>query len=765
MVVRRRGLRLLVGLWTWLVLALVAATLAEAGKYSVAQCGWHVGADAGWADSTGGAKFGPDTYCLPPTGDPLKGIFMKSFTRGGSPTVSGTRFARWRWVAPPGTGITRIEGAWWHVLHDGFEQRLGVGTPAGGFEPFLRAATTDVTPRGFVAGFATPMPAFEDRLLCARGASRWCSLSPGSWSALRALTITLDDPVAPAVSIGGDVAAGGWHRGVQSVFVAGTDAGSGVRFGETLVDGARTGLTEFACAKASIGGEWRATAMQPCAPSTGAWHSLATAVFSDGPHSVGACASDFAGNAACAPPHQLLIDNNPPSQPRSLHPEDGEGWHRANRFDLTWANPVQGAASPIAGAAWRLTGPAGFDSGPRFAGGRDRAGLTGVEVPGPGSYSLSLWLRDEAGNEDPASAAVVPLRFDDVPPGVAFAAGAGDGVPARVHATVTDAHSGPAGGTIAYRRLGAGAWTELRTRIVAGAEPDSARLSAAVPELTPGIYRFRAEASDGAGNTAATTRRADGTEMAVRKVAPAGGAGPAAAPAAVARHRGRPRLFARLRGGRRHGSSLAVRFGARAVLAGRLSRAGGAGVAGRRLRVISRFSRGASRAARRETVETGPRGGFRLRLAPGPSRRVAVVFDGDRRLGRARRAGLELRVRAGVRLRARPLRLRTGHVLRLSGRVSARGAPVPRRGKLVAVQYREATTGRWRPVLVTRSDRRGRFHARYRFRYVDGRASIRLRATALAEERWPYAPGSSRPLTVHVSGSAKPAPSRRDRAP
>ena len=86
--------------------------------------------------------------------------------------------------------------------------------------------------------------------------------------------------------------------------------------------------------------------------------------------------------------------------------------------------------------------------------------------------------------------------------------------------------------------------------------------------------------------------------------------------------------------------------------------------------------------------------------------------------------------------------------MQLSGRVRSRGAPLPRRGKLVAIQYLEAATGRWRPVLVTRTDHGGRFHARYRFRYVSGAAAIRLRAAALPEERWPYAPGASRPLTV-----------------
>jgi hypothetical protein len=77
---------------------------------------------------------------------------------------------------------------------------------------------------------------------------------------------------------------------------------------------------------------------------------------------------------------------------------------------------------------------------------------------------------------------------------------------------------------------------------------------------------------------------------------------------------------------------------------------------------------------------------------------------------------------------------------------------VPRRGKLVAVQYFEVATRRWRPVLVTRSDHDGRFRAHYRFHYVTGVASIRLRATALAEDGWPYATGASRPVAVRVTG-------------
>lgn len=736
-----------------LALLLLAAREATAGKYAVAQCGWYVGADADWADSTGGAKFRPDAYCVPPAGaDPFDGAHMKSLTRDGQSTVSGTRFARWRWTAPAGTAITQVRGTWWHTLHDGIEQRIGVGNWGGGFDVFAAAGGTDVAPREFVAGFSTPMPAIEDRLLCARAESKWCSLDPGSWSAVRAMTITLQDDSAPSASIGGEFTWGGWRRGAQALQFWGSDLGSGVRFGETTLDGARVALTEHACSIASIGGEWRATRMQPCLTGVSGTQSIATTSFSDGPHTLGHCAIDFAGNVGCAAARTVSIDNNAPAHPRNLALAGGEGWRRADDFDLSWANPDQGAASPIGGASWRIVGPAGFDTGVRFSPGRDLAALSDLSVPAPGAYTLQIWLRDEAGNEAPPSAISAPLRLDNVAPGVAFDAdaGPGTGLPERIQATISDAHSGPASGAIYLRRLGTEQWTDLSAKFQPGNAPDVAHLTAPLPgDLGPGTYLFRADAADGAGNAASTTRRADGTEMALRKVPPA----PAVKPAApVTPPKAKTRLFARLRWGHGFGSDLTVPFGVDAAVNGRLIRADGAGLPGRELRVVSRPSHGALVPTGVDAVTTGPRGGFRLDLGTGPSRRITVSYPGDAALEESRRPSLALRVRGGIGFHAAPTELRTGQVVRLGGRVRTLGAPVPRRGKLVAIQYFEAATRRWRPVLVTRSDHDGRFRARYRFHYVTGIASIRLRATALSEDGWPYATGASRPLTVEVKG-------------
>lgn len=718
---------------------LLAASEARAGKYAVAQCGWYVGADASWTDTTAGAKFRPDAYCVPPPGaDPFAGAHLKSFTRSAGTSVSGTRFAGWRWTPPSGTWITQVRGTWWHALHDGFEHRLGAINWAGGFEPQLAAPSTDISPREFTKGFSVPVAGFESRLLCARAEAKWCSLEPGSWSALRALTITVEDPAPPGTSItGGELVAGGWRRGVQSVAFTASDAGAGVRFGETRLDGARVGLTEYPCEKASIGGEWRATRMRPCLTTVSQTHAIGTASFSDGPHSLVHCATDFAQGSTCTPERRVLIDNNPPAHPRAVALAGGDGWRRINDFDLGWENPGQGPASPIGGASWHLSGSAGYDSGVSFAPGRDRRSLLDLSVPAAGAYSLRVWLRDEAGNEAPASAVTVPLRFDDVRPSVAFSLDAGE---TQLRAEVSDSHSGPASGQLLYRRVDRADWTELPTKLVSGGAPGSAHLVAPMPELGFGSFVFRADAVDAAGNAASSGLRADGTQMAIRKIPPP--------------HvpRAKSRLFARLQGGRGRADAITVPFATAALLSGRLVRADGAGVADRELRVVSRPSLGALAPVAVETIRTGEQGGFQLRMPSGPSRRITVAFRGDVALEPARRPGLELRVRSGISLRARPLRLRTGEAVRLSGKVKTRGAPLPRRGKLVAIQYLEEATGRWRPVLVTRSDHNGRFRARYRFRYVSGRARIRLRATALAEERWPYVPGSSPPVTVRVEG-------------
>jgi len=450
--------------------------------------------------------------------------------------------------------------------------------------------------------------------------------------------------------------------------------------------------------------------------------------------------------------------------PIGLAVAGGEEWHAVNDFEVFWTNPPEWQ---VAGASWRVYQP-GFPGTPQFVPGAGLGRIEHVRVPGAGSWRVAIRLRDASGWESQSFELSVPLLLDDVAPAVAFMPGDAQVPAPQLVAAVADPLSGVADGSISYRRLDQERWAELPTQVRVGAF--GLELAAATPELKPGTaYVFRAEARDGAGNVAATTMRADGAPMSFREPdAPEdpGGSGPSRGgrQGGSGRSRGsgggadgdaRPtRLLvglARGRGGARGRAALTVGAGAPVVLRGLLSGPGGDGLGGRSLRVLVRPARGARGGVRTESVTTEPDGRFELRLAPGPSRRLAVAFAGGEGQRPARRR-LALRVRGAVSLEAAPRHLGTGGLLRLEGRVGAAGARIPRSGKLVTISYWEREARRWRPVILTRSDRAGRFRARYRFRYVTGRARIRLRAAAPAEADWPYAPGFSRSVTVEVHG-------------
>jgi hypothetical protein len=441
--------------------------------------------------------------------------------------------------------------------------------------------------------------------------------------------------------------------------------------------------------------------------------------------------------------------------PLDLTVEGGEGWHRSNSFDLHWSNPPRTTEKDlVAGASLRVSGPGGYDTGKLYTAEFDISAFHELHLPAPGVYTAEVTLRDVAGNES-TEAASATLRLDDVTPSVSFAGPQGGRLSGSVAATVFDAHSGPASGEVRIRRLGSDRWVGLESSLEREGAPGTAKLVATLPgQLEPATYVLRADAADAVGNSASTTLTATVQADGGREP-PAPGRPPLSdrtPPRAKPGARAKTRLFAHLRWRRRRGPRITVPFRAAAALTGRLVSAGGAGLAGRRLRVVSRPSRGALAHRQTAAVVTGAHGGFRLALPAGPSRRITVSFAGAAGLAGSRRPALALRVRGAVSVHAAPRALRTGGTVHLRGRVRARGAPLPRRGKLIAIQYYEGRARRWRPVLVVRSDHGGRFRASYRFRYVTGTASIRLRAVALAEERWPYAPGASRPLTVKVTG-------------
>jgi len=80
------------------------------------------------------------------------------------------------------------------------------------------------------------------------------------------------------------------------------------------------------------------------------------------------------------------------------------------------------------------------------------------------------------------------------------------------------------------------------------------------------------------------------------------------------------------------------------------------------------------------------------------------------------------------------------------GRLRTGGASIPDRGLVVVLQGR--ADGRWQTFADTRTDRRGRWRAGYRFRGIPGRYPVRTRIPPQAG--FPYELGYSRTVSVRV---------------
>ena len=188
------------------------------------------------------------------------------------------------------------------------------------------------------------------------------------------------------------------------------------------------------------------------------------------------------------------------------------------------------------------------------------------------------------------------------------------------------------------------------------------------------------------------------------------------------------------------GSHVRIPFGRRAQLRGRIVLSDGTPVAGASVAVVSRVRRPGAPLRALRTATTGARGRFAVRVPRGPSRTLGLRLArrGDVLAGSR---GIGLRVPASSTIRASRRVLGGPGRVRFSGRLRA-----VRRGLVVILQGREA--GRWRTFDDTRTDRRGRWHATYRF---SGRAgSYPVRARIRRQAGYPYELGYSRAVVVRV---------------
>jgi hypothetical protein len=282
----------------------------------------------------------------------------------------------------------------WSVDLVGGNRDLGgallFGLPAGGYCDSWLQTPDEYTYLTSRFGYAVNAPRVRIEARC--GASS-CSRNGVAGIHIRNVDVRVRDDVAPALSAGRGAlwTAGVWLSGTQSIGFNGND-GAGLQQLSVAVDGQTVATQAGGCDY---------TYTTPC-PQLALDRALATAGFgADGGHMITLSGVDGAGNPSSVS-RPIYIDNTAPDPPQSVTVAGGDGWRSTNEFTIDWANTTKGGA-PVAGAEWDLCpAPLGGAKCTRgSASGKDIRKLKNVKLPAPGAYTMKLWLRDEAGNQDP----------------------------------------------------------------------------------------------------------------------------------------------------------------------------------------------------------------------------------------------------------------------------------------------------------------------------------------------------------------------------
>jgi hypothetical protein len=728
---------------------LVSVPPAHAGSYDVVACGGPAGAAQYAFTASADSMMSAYSIC-PPSSAVGTGIVTKATSNGGkAPPNAG---AYQIFAAPPGAtvatvtfnvGAIRLSKEWTAgiVAYDGdffgggtypygcypWNDYCGVGTPV---------FSTPVT----VSLYNRSRFRFETRCVSSTGCDLSASgFSPGNRALFSAanVTVRVEDWWQPAVTPHhGDLWNGGWHRGHEQAWSSYTD-NVGIMITRLYVDGVPREVQDYRdVAWGQYGVRCDFTRPRPCVDVVPGSLTLDTSTLADGRHEIRVEAVDAAGLTGGVD-HSIDVDNTPPGKATDVVVEGGEDWRSLNGYTVRWTNPG-GQVAPIAKAHYRICRAgdgAGCSEGTVAAERID--GLAALSLPGPGDYTLRVWLEDAAGNEDSDRASdPVRLRFDDEAPVALFEAQDPDH-PTWVAVAVGDRGSGVASGSLEIRGVGRSEWLDV------GASLHGDRLVGEIDDLSlpDGSYELRSQVRDRAGNERTGDRRQDGSKMELRlplrlssRVALAAGRAPRGC---------RPGRSNRCGGGA--GERLEVK-GRQAFIRGLLQSAAGDPIPLAYLAVSEQLRTGGA-FERLTTARSDMLGRFTFRVRPGPSRTVRFHYAGTAHVKPAS-GDVRMLVPASSSIATDRRSVLNGRAVAFHG--ALRGGHVPAGGKLIDLQafYR----GGWRTFATPRTDGLGRWSYRYRFGATRGVIRYRFRARIRREAAYPFELGYSRVVRVVVRG-------------
>jgi hypothetical protein len=719
---------LLVLLVTALLLVASSATpgSAKAGGYDVISCNQTVagGANHSWAPVADG---GMTAYTDCPAGQGL--VARNVYDGNASAFLQGAYMI---FDAPDGTtveslsfevGLRRPDCNWGVELVAGNRDLAGnilFGLPAGVNCDSWLQTPDEYTFLGGRYGYAVNAPRVRVEARCAAGS---CTRNGVAAIHMRNVDVRVRDDLAPSLSNGRGAlwTGGGWLAGDQVVGFNASD-GSGVQRVSVTVDGQTVRDQTATCDY---------TYAAPC-PQQSLEKPIATAgLGADGPHNLTLSATDAAGNPSSVS-RTIYIDNSPPDAPTNLAVDGGDGWRASNDFTVNWTVTPPKVGAPVAGAEWDLcpTTPAEAKCTHGSATGKNISKLEHLELPAPGAYTLKLWLRDEAGNQDSRlSAPPVTLRYDDASPSLAFLV-PDPNDPTLVAVQTSDRGSGVVSGQIQMRRQGTGNWLTLSTAVKDG------QLQAHIDDerLGDGVFELQATGADAADNQRTTTNRTDGSIETITLPL---------------------RLKTKLKSG------VVVRHGKRAHLArsayasygqlvrvrGTLKSPEGNPLQDVEIQAWTQVKDGVTPPRLIATVKTSRKGAFSFLVRKGPSRSIKVRYLGTTQI-RSATKNLNLSVRAKTSMRSNHHKRVNGESVRLHGRIKTGRIPATGKGVELQVWLR----GKWRTFDSTRAGRRGLWSYDYRFDGTRGTQIYRFRAKVPRETGYPFATGRSGVVRVRVHG-------------
>jgi hypothetical protein len=383
-------------------------SVAQAGSYTVNACSPFTTAGPWSQVDTFPAGLTAGNMCGGPAVGPLGGgnegaLYAEDNTQSPGTHIPGGAQAGWVFTAPTGTTITGVSyyrnlNAMTDNLIVGLFQGSagGLETCAGTFlNSFMCSVPNNQAPATF-SGLSTTGLFFGVQCQLQNTEQYCLSGSPGDQLAtadMYSVTVTLSEQSSPVVSgENGPLWGGGVVWGTVPLSFQATDP-SGIEHLVASDNGSLGASTQESC---------EFTQTVPCPQLQPGGLSVDTTRFPDGHGQLTLAVSDAAGNTTVATSPTLVIDNNGPAAPASLTASAAGG---SNVVDLAWsdpANPPQPVASAFAQLCQATCAPAVAVS---------PGGAGQTTAPGPGSYTVRLWLLDSAGRGGSQHAATTAVTI------------------------------------------------------------------------------------------------------------------------------------------------------------------------------------------------------------------------------------------------------------------------------------------------------------------------------------------------------------------